>query len=105
MRGLPNPFTAGRYHSPIVDAAGASSEFEPSAWTEDGLIMGCRMRGRAVEGVLFHPESFLTDHGARIFDNFVTQQLHVVCPYAAVWQARTQRDSAQSASLPRCSAS
>ena len=74
LHGLPNPFSAGRYHSLIVDAGTASSDFVASAWLEDGTIMGCRMRGRPVEGVLFHPESFLTEHGAKLFENF----LHVV---------------------------
>ena len=74
LRGLPNPFLGGRYHSLIIDPATVSSEFEISARSEDGHIMGCRMRGRAVEGVLFHPESFLTEQGARVFENF----LHVV---------------------------
>jgi para-aminobenzoate synthetase component II len=71
LRGLPNPFSGGRYHSLIVDPSTVSDEFEASAWSEDGHIMGCRMRGRAVEGVLFHPESFLTEQGARVFENFL----------------------------------
>lgn len=74
LRGLLNPFMGGRYHSLIVDPATASHQFEISAKTEDGQIMGGRMRGSAVEGVLFHPESFLTEQGARVFENF----LHVV---------------------------
>jgi anthranilate synthase component II len=74
LHGLPNPFSGGRYHSLIVDPASVSAELEISAWSEDGHIMGVRLPDRAVEGVLFHPESFLTEHGARIFENF----LHVV---------------------------
>ena len=74
LRGLPNPFLGGRYHSLVVDPPPDSAEFEASAWSNDGHIMGCRMRGQAVEGVLFHPESFLTEQGARVFENF----LHVV---------------------------
>lgn len=74
LHGLPNPFLGGRYHSLVVDPAKASAQLEISAWSEDGHIMGCRIRDGAVEGVLFHPESFLTEHGARIFKNF----LHVV---------------------------
>jgi len=74
LHGLPNPFLGGRYHSLVVDPAGVGAELEVSAWSEDGHIMGCRLPGRAVEGVLFHPESFLTEQGARIFENF----LHVV---------------------------
>jgi anthranilate synthase/aminodeoxychorismate synthase-like glutamine amidotransferase len=74
LRGLPDPFLGGRYHSLIVDPSTAPAALEASAWSEDGLMMGCRVRGRAVEGVLFHPESFLTEQGSRVFDNF----LHVV---------------------------
>ena len=79
LRGLPNPFLAGRYHSLIVDPSTVPEDLEISAWSEDGNIMGCRLRGRSVEGVLFHPESFLTEHGARIFENFLGGQVaHVV---------------------------
>jgi anthranilate/para-aminobenzoate synthase component II len=71
LHGLSNPFLAGRYHSLVVTAPSGSLEFQTSAWSDDGLIMGCRMRGRPVEGVLFHPESFLTEEGSRIFENFL----------------------------------
>jgi anthranilate synthase/aminodeoxychorismate synthase-like glutamine amidotransferase len=71
LRGLPRPFQGGRYHSLVVDPSTVSSELEISARTEDGTIMGCRMRGRPVEGVLFHPESFLTERGSLIFKNFL----------------------------------
>jgi anthranilate synthase/aminodeoxychorismate synthase-like glutamine amidotransferase len=71
LRGLPNPFLGGRYHSLVVTPPAGCAEFEPSAWSEDGHIMGCRMRGSLVEGVLFHPESFLTEEGSRVFENFL----------------------------------
>lgn len=71
LRGLPSPFWAARYHSLIVEPPACSDVFEASAWNEDGQIMGCRMRGCLAEGVLFHPESFLTEHGYRLFDNFM----------------------------------
>ena len=71
LQGLPNPFLGGRYHSLIVDPASVPRSLEISAWTEDGTIMGCRLRGLPVEGVLFHPESFLTDQGSRLFENFL----------------------------------
>jgi anthranilate synthase/aminodeoxychorismate synthase-like glutamine amidotransferase len=74
LHGLPNPFQGARYHSLVVDPDTVPAGLEVSAWSEDGHIMGVRLPGRAVEGVLFHPESFLTEHGARIFKNF----LHVV---------------------------
>jgi len=71
LRGLPNPFLGGRYHSLVVDPSTVPVEMEVSAWSEDGHIMGCRVRESAVEGVLFHPESFLTEHGGRVFQNFL----------------------------------
>ncbi|HLH44410.1 MAG TPA: aminodeoxychorismate/anthranilate synthase component II [Bryobacteraceae bacterium] len=71
LRGMPNPFLGARYHSLIVDPSTVPAEMEISAWSEDGYIMGCRAPGRAAEGVLFHPESFLTEHGARLFQNFL----------------------------------
>jgi len=74
LHGLPNPFLGGRYHSLIVDPSSVTAGLEVSAWSDDGHIMGARLPQKAVEGVLFHPESFLTEHGGRIFENF----LHVV---------------------------
>ena len=78
LHGLPNPFLGGRYHSLVVDPSSVSAELEISARSEDGHIMGVRLPERAVEGVLFHPESFLTEHGARIFENFLETPAHVV---------------------------
>jgi anthranilate synthase/aminodeoxychorismate synthase-like glutamine amidotransferase len=74
LQGLPNPFQGARYHSLIVDPASVPDTLEITARTDDGTVMGCRLRGQPTEGVLFHPESFLTEHGARVFENFV----HVV---------------------------
>lgn len=71
LGGLPNPFAGGRYHSLIVKPPTDSGELEISAWSDDGHVMGCRMPGRNVEGVLFHPESFLTEQGVRVFENFL----------------------------------
>jgi anthranilate synthase component 2/para-aminobenzoate synthetase component 2 len=71
LRDLPNPFIGGRYHSLVIDATRASSDLEITARSEDGHIMGCRIAGTAVEGVLFHPESFLTEQGSRVFENFL----------------------------------
>ena len=78
LRGLPNPFLGGRYHSLVVDPSTVSAELAISAWSEDGHIMGVRMRHHPVEGVLFHPESFLTEQGAKIFENFLESRVHVV---------------------------
>ena len=71
--GLPNPFEATRYHSLIVDPESVTAEFERSAWTEEGEIMGLRRRGDGpgVDGVQFHPESFLTTQGPEILSNFL----------------------------------
>ena len=69
--GLPQPFTATRYHSLIVDDE-LPRELELSAWTEDGIVMGVRHRTLPVEGVQFHPESVLTPDGPALLANFLT---------------------------------
>ncbi len=74
--GLPSPFTATRYHSLIVERAGLPADFEVTAWTqhEDGSvdeIMGLRHKTLPVEGVQFHPESILTEHGHAMLKNFL----------------------------------
>jgi len=70
--GLPNPFTATRYHSLIIKRETMPSKLEVSAWTEDGVIMGVRHKQFKVEGVQFHPESILTDVGKELLRNFLT---------------------------------
>ncbi len=69
--GLPNPFTATRYHSLIVERKSLPEELEISAWTEDGLIMGLRHKRYPVHGIQFHPESILTAVGKDLLKNFV----------------------------------
>jgi anthranilate phosphoribosyltransferase len=69
--GLPDPFTATRYHSLVVDPASVPEALEVSAWTEGGVIMGLRHRGRPLEGVQFHPESILTAAGKDLLRNFL----------------------------------
>ena len=64
-------FAAGRYHSLAVEQATLPDCLEVSARTADGEIMGLRHRSLAVEGVQFHPESVLTEHGHRILNNFL----------------------------------
>jgi para-aminobenzoate synthetase component II len=69
--GLPSPFTATRYHSLIVERASLGPDLVVTAWTEEGEIMGLRHRSLPVEGVQFHPESFLTEHGHELLGNFL----------------------------------
>jgi len=71
FRGLPQPFTATRYHSLIVERKSLPRELEISAETKDGTIMGVRHRKMPVEGVQFHPESVLTDAGMKLLKNFL----------------------------------
>ena len=71
FRGLPNPFTATRYHSLIVERKSLPRELQISAETADGVVMGLRHRKLKVEGVQFHPESVLTDAGMQILRNFL----------------------------------
>jgi anthranilate synthase/aminodeoxychorismate synthase-like glutamine amidotransferase len=68
---IPNNFAAGRYHSLIVDRDEWPDELEVSAESPDGLVMGLRHREKKVEGVQFHPESILTDHGKKLLQNFL----------------------------------
>lgn len=70
--GLANPFTAGRYHSLIVERQSLPDCLEISAETEEGEIMGLRHRSLPIEGIQFHPESILTPSGKRIIRNFLT---------------------------------
>ena len=71
FKGLPNPFTATRYHSLIVDKTSVDDRLEVSAWTNEGEIMGIRVRNSLAEGVQFHPESILTTEGKMLIKNFV----------------------------------
>jgi anthranilate synthase component 2 len=71
FRGLPTPFQATRYHSLAVERASCPADLEVTAWTEDGEIMGIRHRSLPVEGVQFHPESILTEHGHALLANFL----------------------------------
>ena len=73
FRGLPNPFTATRYHSLVIERESLPDCLEITAWTEDGEIMGVRHKTLAVEGLQFHPESILTEHGHKLLENFLNQ--------------------------------
>jgi anthranilate synthase/aminodeoxychorismate synthase-like glutamine amidotransferase len=69
--GLPDPFTATRYHSLIVAAATLPETLEATAWTDDQIIMGIRHKTLPIFGVQFHPESIATSHGHEILQNFL----------------------------------
>lgn len=69
--GLPDPFSATRYHSLIVRRDDLPPELEVTAWSDDGLIMGMRHREYPLQGVQFHPESILTEVGKQLLHNFL----------------------------------
>jgi anthranilate synthase component 2 len=75
LDGLPNPFSAIRYHSLAVSPEGLPDCLEVTAWTDDGTIMGLRHRQHPVEGVQFHPESFMTPVGKDLLRNFLKKGL------------------------------
>jgi len=75
FRGLPDAFTATRYHSLAIERASLPGCLEISAWSGDGEIMGVRHKELAVEGVQFHPESILTEHGHQLLKNFLESSL------------------------------
>ena len=75
--GLPDPLTATRYHSLVVDPASVPDVLEVSATTDDDVVMGLRHRELPIEGVQFHPESILTDGGHRLLQYFLAQTSRV----------------------------
>ncbi|KZE53536.1 anthranilate synthase [Brevibacillus parabrevis] len=72
FQGIPSPFTAARYHSLIVEEASIPGELEITARTAEGEIMALRHREYPIEGVQFHPESIITEHGKQLLQNFLT---------------------------------
>ena len=74
--GLENPFTVTRYHSLVVERESLPYCLQVTAWTPDGEIMGLRHTQLSVEGVQFHPESILTEHGHQLLNNFLQQTQH-----------------------------
>ena len=69
--GLPAQFTVNRYHSLAIERSSCPAELELTAWTEDGEIMGVRHKSLPIQGVQFHPESILTEHGHAMLKNFL----------------------------------
>jgi anthranilate synthase component 2 len=72
FRGLPNPFTATRYHSLIVERKSLPRELQITAETDDDIIMGMQHREYPLKGVQFHPESVLTESGKQLLKNFLS---------------------------------
>ncbi|HCE43473.1 MAG TPA: anthranilate/aminodeoxychorismate synthase component II [Lentisphaeria bacterium] len=71
FKGIPDKFTATRYHSLVIEPSSFPPELEATARTEDGVIMGLQHRKLPVYGVQFHPESILTEHGHKLLGNFL----------------------------------
>ncbi len=72
FHGLPTPYTVTRYHSLAIERATLPDCLEVTAWTDDGEIMGVRHTGFNIQGVQFHPESILSEHGHALLKNFIT---------------------------------
>ena len=70
---LPEQFTVNRYHSLAIEKSSIPDVLEVTAWTDDGEIMGVRHKTLAIQGVQFHPESILTEHGHAMLKNFLEQ--------------------------------
>lgn len=73
FKDLPSPFTVIRYHSLAIERASLPDCLEVTAWTDDGEIMGVRHKDYDIEGVQFHPESILSEHGHALFKNFLAR--------------------------------
>ena len=71
FKGIPNPFTVTRYHSLAIEKSSIPAVLEITATSSDGEIMGVRHREFAIEGVQFHPESILSEHGHALLKNFL----------------------------------
>jgi anthranilate synthase component 2 len=73
FKGIKNPFIATRYHSLVIDRESLPNCFDITAWTDDNEIMGIKHKELAIEGVQFHPESILSEHGHDLLKNFLDQ--------------------------------
>jgi len=69
--GLPSPYRATRYHSLVIERESCPECLAITAWTDDGEIMGVKHKALAIEGVQFHPESIMTEHGHQLLKNFL----------------------------------
>ena len=72
---LPSPYRITRYHSLVIERETCPDCLEVTAWTDDGEIMGVRHKSLAVEGVQFHPESIMTEHGHALLRNFLSMKV------------------------------
>ena len=72
---LPTPYRVTRYHSLVIERETCPDCLEITAWTDDGEIMGVRHKSLAVEGVQFHPESIMTEHGHALLKNFLSMKV------------------------------
>ena len=73
--GLPSPYRITRYHSLVIERETCPPCLDITAWTDDGEIMGVRHKTLAVEGVQFHPESIMTEHGHALLKNFLNMKV------------------------------
>lgn len=71
FKDLPSPYEVTRYHSLVIERESLPDCLEVTAWTDDGEIMGVRHKEYSIEGVQFHPESILTEHGHALLKNFL----------------------------------
>ena len=78
FEGLPNPVTCTRYHSLVIERESLPDCLTITAWTDDGEIMGVRHKTLPIEGVQFHPESILTEHGHAMLNHFLREFAGVV---------------------------
>jgi anthranilate synthase component 2 len=72
FKGIPSPYIVTRYHSLVIERETIPDCLEITAWTDDGEIMGVRHKEYLIEGVQFHPESILTEHGHALLKNFLS---------------------------------
>jgi anthranilate synthase component 2 len=75
FEGLPSPYRITRYHSLVIERETCPSCLEITAWTDDGEIMGVRHKTLPIEGVQFHPESIMTEHGHGLLKNFLKMKV------------------------------